>query len=287
MMERTTEDSLLNSSSSYGTTGGNVLTSPSIDIENDTLDGDEGSLTTRPLRSDLESGMSADVSAGTIAGPDFSGNLDSDSDAGLASESSSTDSYSLPATVSTPASTGSTASTAPLDSAKSALSSAADQAKAQASQIADQAKSQVTAIASQATDQVKQQISTHKDKAAESLTSVSQAVRQTADSLSQNGQPQIASAVTTVASQIDNLTDYLKNRDIDQIVGEVSDYARQNPQVFIGGAFLLGIAFARFLKSSQRASSSSTALVPQYTASQYTAPEYTTRSQYDSYNASI
>jgi len=261
------KDSLLASSSSYGTTGGSVLTSPSFDTDNDLLsNNDEESLTKVPLRSDLESGMSSDVSAGVAAGPDFLGNRDADTDAG--SFAKPTDAYTVPESASSFETTSFDTPSNPFDAEdyatdakdsteeKSPIAAIADNAKAQAGQLADQAKSQVSALTAQATDKVKEQISTHKGKAAEGLGAVSQAVHQTADSLTENGQPQISAVANSIASQIDGLTNYLRDKDIDQIAAEVTDYARQNPQVFIGGAFLLGIAFARFLKSSQRTNAS-------------------------------
>jgi len=257
-MERE-NDSLPYTGGSYGTSGSTTLVNPFLDNDQDLLNTDEQSLTDVPLRSDLETGMSADVSAGVASGRDFAGNLDSDTDAGLAV--ANPDAYTFPAAINEnndpiqePAKISE-----PIDSAKSALTTAADTAKAQASQLADQAKTQISALTTRATETVKDQIGAQKSKAADNLGAVSQAVHQTADSLHQNGQGQFGTVAHTVADKIDGLTTYLRDKDVDQIAGEISDYAKQNPQLFIGGAFLLGIAFARFLKSSQRTEATPTA----------------------------
>jgi len=264
-MERET-DPLLNQSSSYGTTGGNALTTPS---DNDTiLNTDEYSLTDEPLRSDLETGMSSDVSSGVTSGPDFSGNLDSDSDAGLSSATTGvTDpyaTYAIPSaineyneTVETPLITSTAQDAADtakekVGDAKVALSDAAGKVKEQAGQLAEQAKSQVSTLTAQATDKVKEQISDKKTVAAEGLSAITEAIMQSASSLEQNGQAPIANAVTGFATKIDDFAGYLQSKSVDELAADVSTYAKQNPQVFVGGAFLLGIAIARFLKSSNR-----------------------------------
>jgi len=270
-------NTLLTDSNIDGTNSGTYTLSTDNNMDNEILNTDEESITTYPLRSDLQSGMSADVSGGVTSGPDFKGNTDADTDAGL---SGFNDSYTIPAALNENDSPISTEpfKTEPVgekadavDSAKTALATAADTAKTQASQLAEQAKTQASALAAQATDKVKEQIGTHKDNAASSLTAISDAIRMSADSLSESGQAPIANVVTSLATQVDGLTGYLRDKDVDQIASEVVDYAKKNPQVFVGGALLLGIALGRFIKSSNRtsgalvpynASNSSDALVP-------------------------
>jgi len=268
-MERE-DNPLLAGSSTNGTNSGTYTLSTDTDMENDILNTDEESITTFPLRSDLQSGMSADVSGGVTAGPDFKGNIDADTDAGL---SGFNDSFTVPAAMNE---NDSPVNAEPIaeksgdvvDSAKTALATAADTAKVQASQLADQAKTQASALAAQASDTVKEQIGTQKEKAAGSLGAISDAIRYSADSLNESGQAPIANVATSLATQIDGLTGYLRDKDVDQIAAEVVDYAKKNPQVFVGGAFLLGIALARFIKSSNRTSD---ALVP-YTSQDALVP---------------
>lgn len=254
-------NTLLTDSSTDGTNSGTYTLSTDNNMDNDILNTDEESITDFPLRSDFQSGMSADVSGGVTSGPDFKGNMDSDTDTGLGSFN---ESFTIPAALNeteTPIAAEPVAEKAAdvVDSAKAALATAADTAKVQASQLADQAKTQASALAAQATDKVKEQIGTQKEKAAGSLGAISDAIRYSADSLNESGQAPIANVVTSFATQIDGLTGYLRDKDVDQIASEVVDYAKKNPQVFVGGAFLLGIALARFIKSSNRTSD---ALVP-------------------------
>lgn len=125
-------------------------------------------------------------------------------------------------------------------------------------QVADKARQgadQVKQAASAATDQVKQsaksQASSQKDQAAQSLNTVSQAVNQAAQQLRQNNQAPMAQIAETAAANISQFSGYLQNRNINDLIGDVEDFASSQPALFLGGAFLLGVLGARFLKSSR------------------------------------
>ncbi len=63
------------------------------------------------------------------------------------------------------------------------------------------------------------------------------------------------------ADQIQRVSGYLGGRDISQIADEAEDWARREPVLALGGAFVLGVLAARFIKSSrpQRATGGGTA----------------------------
>lgn len=54
----------------------------------------------------------------------------------------------------------------------------------------------------------------------------------------------------TAAEKIDAIAKYFDSADIKEIARDIESYARQNPAVFLGSAFAIGIMAARFLKSS-------------------------------------
>lgn len=60
----------------------------------------------------------------------------------------------------------------------------------------------------------------------------------------------LASYVTSAASHLEQFSGGIRDRDVNQIVRDVERFARQQPTLFLGGAFVLGVAAARFLKSS-------------------------------------
>jgi len=66
------------------------------------------------------------------------------------------------------------------------------------------------------------------------------------------GSDAIARYVEKAADQIETCSRRLKEKDIDELATDVQRLARRQPAVFIGSAFVLGIAGARFLKSSRQ-----------------------------------
>jgi hypothetical protein len=68
--------------------------------------------------------------------------------------------------------------------------------------------------------------------------------------LQEQEQDSVARYVNQAAEQTERLSEYLSERDANELVREVEDFARNRPAVFLGGAFAIGIAAARFLKSS-------------------------------------
>jgi hypothetical protein len=118
---------------------------------------------------------------------------------------------------------------------------AVDQAQQMAGQVVDQAKQQATS-----------QITSRKDQAVDSLGTVAQALRHTGDHLRQNDQGAIAQYADKAAERVEQFTGQLRGKDVQTIVRDVERYARQQPAAFLGGAFVLGLLGARFLKSTAR-----------------------------------
>jgi len=127
----------------------------------------------------------------------------------------------------------------------------ADQAKETAGQVADQTKQAARHVVDQARDQATSKLGTQKDNAAAGLTSVAQALRQTGQQLREQDQTGVTSYIDGAADQVEQLSSYLQNHDIGQLVDEVEHFARRRPALFVGGAFVLGILGARFLKSTR------------------------------------
>jgi hypothetical protein len=94
------------------------------------------------------------------------------------------------------------------------------------------------------------QLTAQKDKATDGLGSVAQAVRQTTQNLRDQQHDTVAQYVERAADQIERLSNGLKNKDVAELLDDAQRLARQQPALFIGGAFALGLVGARFLKSS-------------------------------------
>jgi len=115
----------------------------------------------------------------------------------------------------------------------------------------DQAKKTLSRTAGQVGEKVSSSFDVQKGKVAAGLGSVARALRAGGDQLrAQDAEASIPGYVASAASQVERLSGYLKSTDAKAIVGNVEDFARRQPALFIGGAFFLGILGARFLKSS-------------------------------------
>ena len=60
----------------------------------------------------------------------------------------------------------------------------------------------------------------------------------------------LASYVDLAGDQMRRLADHIRERGVADMLDDVHDFARRRPALFIGGAFLVGLGVARFLKSS-------------------------------------
>lgn len=119
--------------------------------------------------------------------------------------------------------------------------------------VLDQAKETVSNVASQAGDKVTSRLDAQKDRAAEGLSSIVQALRQTGQKMREQNQTAPAQEYLNAATdRVERVADYIRSTDVRQMVTQVEQYARRSPEIFIGGAFLLGLLGARFLKSSSQ-----------------------------------
>jgi hypothetical protein len=62
--------------------------------------------------------------------------------------------------------------------------------------------------------------------------------------------PQAAGYIRDAADRLANMSSTLRERSLDDLVGQLGEFARRQPAMFFGGAVLAGVALSRFLKSS-------------------------------------
>jgi hypothetical protein len=125
--------------------------------------------------------------------------------------------------------------------------------------IVSQVKETGGKVASEALGTVKEKATTKIDEQrthlAQGLGSVANTIRQVGETLKDSGgDNQIASLTAqygdTLARQVEQFSGYLDKHNISDLMRDVESFARRNPAYFIGGAFLLGLLGARFLKST-------------------------------------
>jgi hypothetical protein len=127
----------------------------------------------------------------------------------------------------------------------------AQQAKDQAKNLASEAKDQTVKVAEQARDHVQQLVGQQKDQAAERLGSLAGALREAGRKLNEGEQAgDFGSYADRAAQQVERLSNYLRDSDLNGFVRDTESFARRRPEVFLGGALLAGLALARFLKAS-------------------------------------
>ena len=109
-------------------------------------------------------------------------------------------------------------------------------------------------IMSQVQEQAGSQFAQQKDNAATDLTHVVQAVRRFGESLAgEQGGPIARYAAEygdKAAASLERFSTYIREQDPKQLLNDVQNFGRRRPALLIGGAFLLGFAGARLIKSS-------------------------------------
>jgi hypothetical protein len=118
-------------------------------------------------------------------------------------------------------------------------------------QVADQAQQKLMQVAGTAQEQAKSQLGGQLDQVGEALGSVADAMSSVGKQLREKDQDHLATLADQAAQRVDRFSGYVKGHDVDQLIGDVEDFARRQPMVFVGGAFVLGLMAARFLKSSR------------------------------------
>lgn len=126
----------------------------------------------------------------------------------------------------------------------------AEQVQEKASEVAGEAQQQAAALSQQAKVEAKSSLRSQKDVVAQELSGAANALRHTSNTLREQDQSLFAQYSNQVADRVERASTYLQDHDVDDLVYEVEDFARRKPELFIGGAFTLGLLAARFLKSS-------------------------------------
>lgn len=130
--------------------------------------------------------------------------------------------------------------------------SAAHQAKETAGRMTDQVRAQSADVMQKAQETATNTVSQQKGRAAESVGTLADALRQTGQHLEQNDQGGFSRVVNQAADRLEEFSNDLQSKSVDEIVNDVENFARRDPGLFLGGAFLAGLLGARFFRSSAR-----------------------------------
>jgi hypothetical protein len=117
--------------------------------------------------------------------------------------------------------------------------------KDNAAQLGNTAKE----FANTAADKVGEAATQRKSLGADYIGSIAQATGQAAMAFDSD-LPQAAHYIRQASEQIQGVADNVREKDVRELVGDVQEFARQQPTLFFGGAVVLGFAALRFLKST-------------------------------------
>jgi hypothetical protein len=113
----------------------------------------------------------------------------------------------------------------------------------------EQARDAGSRVVGAARQRARSLFETQQHRAADQIEGVAQALHQAAQQLDQQNQG-ISSYVTSAADQVERLADTVRTRSLDDIIDQTERFARRQPELFVGGAMLLGLALGRFLRAS-------------------------------------
>ena len=127
-----------------------------------------------------------------------------------------------------------------------------DEAQRKTGEVVDQAKQKTSEVVDQTRTRAFDMMDQQKSRAAEGLGGVASALRQTGETLRDGEQAQFGQYAERAAEAVERFSDELRNKDIGELLYEAERFARREPELFLGGAVLLGLVASRFLKASGR-----------------------------------
>ena len=96
---------------------------------------------------------------------------------------------------------------------------------------------------------VTSRVDEQKNRAADGLGGIADVFRTAGNEL-RNENETLAQYVDMASDQLRRFADTIRQRGVNDMMNDVNQFARRNPAMFIGGAFLVGFGIARFMKAS-------------------------------------
>lgn len=125
--------------------------------------------------------------------------------------------------------------------------------------LLQQAKQTTGEIVNQVQERAGSQLTRQKENAATELTTIVNAVRRFGESLGGEETGPIARYAAQygdkAAENLERLSTYIREKDPKELLNDVQNFGRRRPAWLLGGAFILGFAGARLIRSSIEAAS--------------------------------
>jgi hypothetical protein len=125
-----------------------------------------------------------------------------------------------------------------------------EQVKERAQDVVGQVKETASSAKDQVGDRFTRFVQERFTQTGEQAIKLAESMRQSVGSMREQGQDAPARVAEQAADRVQAVGLYLRDNDGNQILGDIEDFARRQPLVVAAGAFVLGLAGARFLKAS-------------------------------------
>ena len=110
-------------------------------------------------------------------------------------------------------------------------------------------KADATGLVHDVKDRARSFAEEQKNRGAERLDGLADTAQRAADGI-QDEAPEAARYIRQAADGVHRFSSDIRDRSLEDMVSEASDFARRQPLLVIGGAVLAGLALSRFLRSS-------------------------------------
>jgi hypothetical protein len=125
-------------------------------------------------------------------------------------------------------------------------------ARGQIRQMKEQVVDQARNTFRDARDKATSSLGEGRRQAADQIGGIASAFHSASEHLRDENQERIAGLADSLAGQVDQVANYLRDADFNRLARDLEGLARRQPALIFGAAFALGVIGARFLKSSDR-----------------------------------
>lgn len=116
--------------------------------------------------------------------------------------------------------------------------------------LAGAAGQAASGLMAQVKSRASSQVAAQQVRAADGLGTVADALRKAGNELRSHNEG-LASYADMAVDEIEHISSRIRDKSPGEYVTDLERFARSRPAAFVGGTFLLGLALARFLKSTQ------------------------------------
>jgi hypothetical protein len=113
-----------------------------------------------------------------------------------------------------------------------------------------QVQEKVQGAAQQAKGRISEQVDQRSTDAGRQVSTAAQDVRSVADELRSQGKDKPAQYAEQAAQRVESAGQWLEQKNGDELLRDVEDFARRNPWAVAAGGLVLGLAASRLLKAS-------------------------------------